>query len=171
MKRQVLIALYAVCSSMSLQAQEQKSPKRFTVNIVNNTGDQNAKIYVLIKGINPNTKKQTFIRFVKGTPVGVYADISTPDVNINDPKQSLNYGYDYTDFKDGKGNFALHLPFLESGRIYISINNKLKMPVVGTPPSLGIADPSPFNTNDPNYQYLYDKVEFTYLPKDSQTVI
>jgi len=136
----------------------------FTVYIVNNTGNPNTKIYVLVKGLNPHTKKQTFIKFVKGSPVGTYADVTTPDADVHNPKQSLDYGYDYTDFKDERGNYALHLPYLESGRVYISLDNKLKMPIVGAAPHVGIADPSPFNTNDPSYQYLYDKVEFTYLP-------
>jgi hypothetical protein len=144
----------------------------FTVKIVNNTGDPAVKVYVLVKGLNPNTKKPTFIKFVKGTPVGVYADISTPDADINNPKQSLEYGYDYTDFKEGENEYVMHLPYLESGRVYISLNEKLKMPIVGKSPNLGIADPSAFNTSDPSYNLLYDKVEFTYLPiNGSQTVI
>ena len=135
----------------------------FIVNIVNNTGSPTTKVYVLVKGLNPNTKKQTFIKFTPGTPVGEYADITTPDADVHNPTQSIQYGYDYTMFKDAQGHCALHLPYLESGRIYISLDNKLRMPVVGTPPNLGIADPSAFNKSDPSYQYLYDKVEFTYL--------
>ena len=34
----------------------------------------------------------------------------------------------------------MHLPYLESGRVYISLNEKLRMPIVGQAPNLGIAD-------------------------------
>jgi hypothetical protein len=135
----------------------------FIVNIVNNTASPTTKVYILVKGLNPNTKKQTFIKFTPGNPVGEYADVTTPDKDVHNPTQSIEYGYDYTMFKDAQGHYALHLPYLESGRIYISLDNQLRMPVVGTAPNLGIADPSPFNKSDPSYQYLYDKVEFTYL--------
>jgi hypothetical protein len=144
----------------------------FTIKIVNNTNDPKIKMYVLVKGLNPTTKKQTFIKFDKGSAaIGTYADVTSPDANVHNPTKSLEYGYDYTSFKDSNGEYTMHLPYLESGRVYISLDNKLKMPVVGTSPNLGIADPSAFNTSDPNYNYLYDKVEFTYLQNGSQTVI
>lgn len=143
----------------------------FQIKIVNKTGDPATKVYVLVKGLNPNSKKPTFIQFDAPSQVGSYADVSNPDTDVHNPTQSLQYGYDYTFFKDAKGEYTMHLPYLESGRVYISLNDKLKMPVVGDSPNLGIADPSAFNTNDPNYNCLYDKVEFTYQKKDSLTVI
>jgi hypothetical protein len=168
MKKSPIFYLFmAVLTSMpSLWAEG-----NFTVKIVNNTGNPAVKIYILVKGLNPNTKKPTFIKFVKGSPVGVYADVAIPDTDINNPTQSLQYGYEYTEFKEGQNEYVMHLPYLESGRVYISLNEKLRMPIVGQAPNLGIADPSAFNKNDPSYNVLYDKVEFTYLPNGSQTVI
>lgn len=148
----------------------------FPVKIVNKTGDQNIKVYVLVKGLHPDTTKPVFIRFDTGTGIGQYADITTPDTNTQSKDYtyfSEAFGYDYTYFKNANGEFVMHIPYLKSGRVYISLNDRLKMPVVGQAPNLGIADPSAFNTNDPNYQYLYDKVEFTYFmtPTGPLTVI
>jgi hypothetical protein len=153
----------------------------FPVKIVNNTGDPSITVYVLVKGLNPVTEKPAFIRFDTGTGIGQYVDITTPDKIVENPTQSddappvqsLAYGYDYTYFKNANGEYVMHVPYLKSGRVYISLNNKLKMPVVGQAPNLGIADPSAFNPNDPNYDYLYDKVEFTYFmtPTGPLTVI
>ena len=135
----------------------------FQVNIVNNTGNPAVKVYILVKGINPTTNQPAFIQFKNGSAVGTYAGVTTPDADINNPTQCLHYAYEDTFFKQSNGQSVMHLPYLNSGRIYISLNHPIKIPVVGTAPNLGFADPSPFNTSDPSYQYLYDKVEFTYL--------
>jgi len=144
----------------------------FAINLVNNTQDPNIKIYILIKGINPTTKKPTFIKFEKGAAaVGNYADIKLPDTDIKNPTRSLEYSYEHTAFKDTNGTCTLHVPYLESGRIYICLNEKLKLPVLGTAPNLTIADPNPFDENDPNYNHWYDKLEFFYLHRGSQTML
>ena len=164
----LIVAL--VCAIRLVANDNPNANDDFAVKIVNNTGVK--KVYVLVKGLNPNTKKPTFIEFDIDHPksVGTYADVAQPDADIDHPTQSLNYGYDYTKFGTTEDGYIMHLPYLESGRIYISIGEKLKMPVVGKSPTLGIADPSPFNKSDPNYNYLYDKVEFTYL-KNGETYI
>lgn len=128
--------------------------QQFPVKIVNTNINQRQikNVYVVVKGLNPKTKKQCFVRFTPGTEkIGVLEDI-TPN------SKSINYAMDITQFP----NNIMYLPNIISGRIYISINHKLVMPIVGKAPNLGIADPSPYNKTDPNYQFLYDKVELTY---------
>lgn len=147
---------------------------KFSVKLINNTQDPNVKIYVLVKGLDPATKKPAFIKFATGTSIGEYAIPSAPDADINHAQESPKYSYELTFFQNADNEYVMHLPFLESGRIYLSLDKKLNMPVVGEVPNLGIADPNPFNKSEPNYEVLYDKVEFTYisLPNGfSQTVI
>ena len=125
----------------------------FTVKIVDNANNPQIKnLYVVVKGTNPRTRKQCFVKFNPGSgSVGTLVDITKTT-------RSQNYAVSYNTFK----NNTMHLPNLISGRIYLSLNRKLVMPIVGKAPNLGIADPSPYNKSDPNFQTLYDKVEFTY---------
>lgn len=159
----------------------------FRIKIVNNTKDPLAKIYITIKGLNPDTKRATFIGFSKPEEVGHYVDITGAEAglplyeNPSNPtayhpdkiKKSLECAYDYTFFKNSSGEYIIRVPYLESGRVYISINKKLEMPIVGSAQNPGIADPNPFNTGESNYTVLYDKVEFTYfmVGNQAQTVI
>ena len=132
----------------------------FPLTIVNKTNNPQVKnIYVVVKGINPVTNNQCFIEFKPDKKVGTYVDITKNT-------DARSYAYDYTTFK----NYTMHMPNLISGRIYVSINKKLAMPiVVDARGILGIADPSPYNTTDPNYNSFFDKIEFTYIGNNTWT--
>ncbi|MGE0207439.1 MAG: beta-1,3-glucanase family protein [Candidatus Babeliales bacterium] len=132
----------------------------FPIKIVNKTNNAAIKnIYIVTKGINPETGNQCFIEFKNNDHVGICVDITKGT-------DSKAFAYDYTFFK----NNIMHLPNLTSGRIYVSINNKLTMPVVVDANNrLGIADPSPYNKTDPNYDLFFDKIEFTYIGNNTWT--
>ena len=132
----------------------------FPVTIVNKTHNPGIKkIYILVKGNNPHTRNQCCIEFKSGSSIGTYADLTA---NTDTTK----FSYDYTFFKDN----TLHLPPLESGRIYISINTPLVMPIVrDVAGRYSTADPDPQNTTDPSYHLFFDKVEFTYIDNNTWT--
>ncbi len=133
----------------------------FSIKVVDKANNPQIKnLYVVIKGINPKTNKQCFVKFkADGSgSVGVCEDV----VQSTD---SQTYSYPFNKFKDN----TMLLPNIYSGRIYLSLNNKLVMPIVGKAPKLGIADPSPYNKSDPNYQFLYDKIELTYTGHNTVT--
>jgi hypothetical protein len=132
----------------------------FPMTIVNNTNNPAIKkIYILVKGNNPITRNQCCVAFRQDGSVGTYVDLTAG----TDTKA---YSYDYTFFKDG----VMHLPNIESGRIYISINTPLTMPIVlDANKRYSTADPDPQNTTDPSYDVFFDKVEFTYMGNDTWT--
>ena len=126
----------------------------FSVKVVNNANNPRIQdLYVVVKGTNPKTKKQCFVKFkADGSgAVGVLEDITQKT-------DSTTYAVPYNQLK----NNTMRLPNIISGRIYLSLNNKLIMKIVGKAPNLGIAEPSPYNKSDPNYQFFYDKIELTY---------
>ena len=124
------------------------------ITIRNATNNANVHtIFIVVKGINPNTNKQCFISFSKQSPQGVYEDIT---LGID----ATQFSYPSTIFKDN----TFKIPDLISGRIYVALNKKLIMPIVtAADGTLGIADPSPYNTTDPNFNTFFDKIECTYV--------
>lgn len=144
----MLISALLVCAGL-VQARGD-----YPIKIVNNANNATVKnIYSVIKGINPDTGRQCFVELhPDGTP-GRCVDITLQT-------DSKAFAYNFKDFKD----YTFHIPNLISGRMYVSINNKLTMPiVVDAVGNLGIADPSPYNTSDPSYNTFFDKIEFTYI--------
>lgn len=132
----------------------------FALTIVNKTNNPAVhSLYIIVKGINPTTNNQCFIQFQQDGKVGTYVDIAKT-TNAHD------FSYEYRYFKDQ----PMHLPNLVSGRIYVSINKKLTMPIViDARGKFGIADPSPYNTSDPNFDLFFDKIEFTYIGENTWT--
>lgn len=121
------------------------------INFVNK--NSNNKVYFLVKGSVPNTDNPVFVKFDKDNPdnVGVLTDITQGT-------QSEDFGIDMSNFPNG-----LHMPYLQSGRIYLSVDNKIHMQIVKDGNGVfRIADPDVNNTGDANNKTLFDKVEFTY---------
>lgn len=124
-------------------------------NETNNPGVKN--IYITIKGSTPDTKRPCFVKFSSKNPgtVGVCEPISDTQKNTHTTDGQYDYPYNY--FSDG----TFHLPYVESGRMYISINKPVSFFINEAG---GIADPSISPAaNDVNKNILFDKVEFTYL--------
>ncbi len=121
------------------------------VTVVNGTGGYaNSSIWMYVVGTDPATGKQCY---VDGS--GRLSDVSL----------SLNGSDGYADLSiplAGSGNTLLNLPNL-SGRIYFSINDKLKFKVVtdgnGNP---ALQYPAGWVSGDPSYNVLHDCMEFTF---------
>jgi hypothetical protein len=54
------------------------------------------------------------------------------------------------------------VPYMESARIYFSLDNKLKFFTNPGPNGPACVQPSPSNPSDPNYNYNWDFAEFTF---------
>ncbi|MDI5968955.1 beta-1,3-glucanase family protein [Streptomyces sp. SL13] len=121
------------------------------ITVVNNTGSYgNSSIWMYVVGTDPASGKQAY---VNGS--GQLTDVSL----------SLNGSDGYADLSiplAGSGNSNLNLPNM-SGRIYFSINDKLKFKVVTDGNgNAALQYPAGWVTSDPNYNILHDCVEFTF---------
>ncbi|MGV9292178.1 glycoside hydrolase family 64 protein [Streptomyces sp. NPDC003719] len=119
------------------------------LTIVNSTGSfGNADVHVYIVGNQDG-------RQVRVTPDGTVVPVALSDNGAD--------GYtDYAISLAGSGATTLSLPYL-SGRIYVSLGEKLKFKVVadgaGAP---ALQYPAGWVASDPNYGVLHDCAEFTY---------
>ncbi len=121
------------------------------VTVVNSTGSYgNGVIWMYVVGTDLASGNQAFVR-ADGTLVAVTPSLNGPD------------GYaDLSIPLAGSGNTLLNLPNM-SGRIYFSINDKLKFKVVtdgnGRP---ALQYPAGWVSSDPSYNVLHDCMEFTF---------
>ncbi|MEU3664485.1 glycoside hydrolase family 64 protein [Streptomyces sp. NPDC032940] len=119
------------------------------LTIVNSTGSfGNADVHVYIVGNQDG-------RQVRVTPDGTVAPVALSDNGAD--------GFtDYAISLAGSGETTLSLPYL-SGRIYVSLGEKLKFKVVadgaGNP---ALQYPAGWVASDPNHHVLHDCAEFTY---------
>ncbi|HEX5119046.1 MAG TPA: beta-1,3-glucanase family protein [Pseudonocardiaceae bacterium] len=114
------------------------------LTVVNDTGRfASTAIWFYIVGVNPSGQ-QVVVRS-DGTPVVV-----TPSLNGADGFADLSIPLGTT----------VNLPQM-SGRIYFSVNDKLKFKVVG---ANALQYPAGWVTTDPSFAVLHDWVEFTLNP-------
>jgi hypothetical protein len=120
---------------------------RLPITIVNNTGlYANSAIYIYVVGTNLATGQQSYVRS-DGTLVAV-----TPSLNGPDGYADLSIPFQST----------LSLPNM-SGRIYFSINDKLKFRVVTDGNGkAALQYPAGWVSTDPSYSVLHDCMEFTF---------
>jgi hypothetical protein len=112
--------------------------------------------YIFIKGQNPNVAAQDQ-RFYHVNPEGELVPMDIDD------KVDGFADYSFEVPADG----VVKLPLVLSGRAYISLGEKIKTqlnpPVQPTdPPALWVAPNGSSNAGDPNYNTLWDFVEFDY---------
>ncbi|MFI5758546.1 beta-1,3-glucanase family protein [Streptomyces sp. NPDC051569] len=120
------------------------------ITVVNNTGTYgNAAIWMYVVGTN-TAGQQCYVR-ADGAQVP-----AAPGLNGPDGYADLSIPF------SASGNSLVNLPYM-SGRIYFSINAKLKFRVVtdGNGNS-AFQYPAAWVTTDPSYQVLHDCMEFTY---------
>jgi hypothetical protein len=133
-------------------------PYNVPVKIINNIELGNAEVYIVVKGLN--TQNNACYLDVTATP------FVCQEVNANSKSQDFSFTLNILP-QDSDGNLLMYLPILISARMYISISQALSL-TIGTDAVTGestIDDPDGFNTNDPNYYILYDKIEFDYQKK------
>ncbi|MFL5541946.1 MAG: beta-1,3-glucanase family protein [Longimicrobiaceae bacterium] len=150
----------------------------FQVQITNRSGLPDSSVFVTAFGTGylpspppdwpsnqgpPYTSpNQSFIAFADGQ--GSWA---TPSAT---PPMTLSQGYSYPldSFPADGDGYLLALP-AGTGRIYLSLGAQLCLAVtaatgVGGVTLVGIAAPAPGNPNDPNYQVIYDFLQFNWNP-------
>lgn len=136
------------------------------IDIVNSNQQSvvsDSKVYIIVKAQLPDQATETdcFVQFAtdgKGTCQPVSATTSSKDFAID--LNSLPAG-------SSANSHRIYIPEVISGRIYISVNQPVTLPVRQTTDANGksinvIVDPDGFLPTDENYNTLYDKVEFTY---------
>lgn len=121
------------------------------VTVVNSTGRYaNSSIWMYVVGTNLSTGQQSYVNG-NGQLIAV-----TP---------SLNGSNGYADLSiplSGGGNTVLNLPNM-SGRIYFSLNDKLKFKVVTDGNgNNALQYPAGWVSSDPSYNVLHDWIEFTF---------
>ena len=129
---------------------------------------QNASIkkentYIVVLGLNPATKKHTYVKFDNGNKLGILSDINSNTINGKD------YGIPLSQLTQDSTGFAnACIPPITSARIYISFGNPLDMPTDGK--TLTPKQPDVNNPQTTTNGTLFDKVEFNYST-NGETVI
>ena len=131
----------------------------FSVNIVNSANNPavtDDDIYILVKGINPETQKHCYVKFNNGS------FDSLADVTGEPDTESKDYSYKLSSFTNPYR--TLSIPYMDSGRIYISLVHPMILHLAPDAKThqLTITDPDPFKPTDPNYHTIYDKAEVTF---------
>lgn len=147
------------------------APTSFSVLIKNGSGLPDSSVYVTAFGSAFDSQvqqpappapqlpwvsaSQSFIAFTEGQ-----GSLVTPAAGTS----SLPYAYPLDSFPASGGGYTLSLPAC-SGRIYLSVNAPLCMAVTTNGSGdVTITDPVADDPNDPNFQMLYDKVQFNWNP-------
>ncbi|MFF9278774.1 glycoside hydrolase family 64 protein [Streptomyces griseosporeus] len=119
------------------------------VTVINNTGSfGNASVHLYVVG-NADGRQ------VRLTPDGTLAPVALSD---NGPDGFTDYAIPFA----GSGETRLSLPYM-SGRIYVSLGQKLKFKVVTDGNgNAALQYPAGWVASDPNYGVLHDCAEFTH---------
>ncbi|GHF63022.1 glycoside hydrolase family 64 protein [Streptomyces griseosporeus] len=119
------------------------------VTVINNSGSfGNASVHLYVVG-NADGRQ------VRLTPDGTLAPVALSD---NGPDGFTDYAIPLA----GSGETRLSLPYM-SGRIYVSLGQKLKFKVVTDGNgNAALQYPAGWVTSDPNYGVLHDCAEFTH---------
>jgi Beta-1,3-glucanase len=124
------------------------------LTIINDSGV--SPCYVFITGRNPNLAANDN-RFYWVNPQGHLAPMDVDD---------LENGFaDYNTLLPSDGK--LTLPLMSAGRVYVSLGEKMKTQLnppqnENDPPAFWVAPSGWSNSQEPNYQTLFDWVEFDY---------
>ena len=150
MLRGVMLAAAGVPLGAALTRQAAQAATRLPVTVVNRTNKYaNSAIWVYIVGTDPNGR-QCYVR-ADGTSVPV-----SPSLNGADGFADLAIPL------SGSGDTTLSLPNM-SGRIYVSIDKKLKFKVVSDGNGNGALQfPAGWVASDPSFDVLHDCAEFTF---------
>ncbi|QVL57205.1 MAG: hypothetical protein KFB93_07430 [Simkaniaceae bacterium] len=123
------------------------------VVIVNGTGANDDDVYLVMYGKDPqNSEQWGFIEF-NDMGIGSFAPITSSKrytLLLSDlPSSSI----------EGTGSTLIYVPYVRSGRVYISVGTPLFLKAEGT----SISAPAENNFTDPNYEVFYEDFEITFL--------
>ncbi|MEU5512571.1 MULTISPECIES: glycoside hydrolase family 64 protein [Streptomyces] len=143
------IAPHALADQSGGQGAGTTAAGALPLTIVNGSGSfGNANVHVYIVG-NADGRQ------VRVTPEGTVVPVAASD---NGPDGFTDYAIGLS----GSGETKLSLPYM-SGRIYVSLGEKLKFKVVTDGDgNAALQYPAGWVTSDPNYGVLHDCAEFTY---------
>jgi hypothetical protein len=132
------------------------SSSTMTLTVTNKTGTySNDEIYFYNVGTDPSGV------FYHQLPDGSLEQCQLSDNDWMCTPSGICYA-DYAIPLAAKGETTISYPQL-SGRIYFSIGQKLLFRVVALSPSgIGLQEPSGWDPSDPNYNTLFDWVEYTF---------
>ncbi|MER7273413.1 beta-1,3-glucanase family protein [Dactylosporangium sp. NPDC000244] len=130
----------------ALPSAQAAGPSLLPFTVTNSTGRGDA-VYLYVLGTNLSTGKLGYVS-ANGTftqwSSGTNPPMPAPDVSIPGPANG--------------GSKTIQLPKNLSGRVYMSLGERLKFFL--TPD--GLVQPAPWASGDPNHNILFDWSEFTY---------
>ncbi len=122
--------------------------------IVNNSGLPDNEVFILLQGRVPIGGPQLFMDF-NGSGVGTQHVVSVGD-------NGMTYSQPLSFFPASPdGGHVFYIPMTDSFLVFISLQNKLNIPVIPT----GIVDPAFDNPSDPfgNFNTIWDQFEGAYV--------
>jgi hypothetical protein len=151
LRTRVVTAVAAVVATVAAAVVAAAPPSQAVVNVLNMTVTNNTgrgeQVFLYVLGVNLNTGRLGYVN-EGGTfynwPAGSIPPSPAPDVAITG--------------LGGSGSKTIRIPKALSGRIYMSIGEKLKFFL--TPD--GLVQPAPWAAGDPNQNILFDWSEFTF---------
>ncbi len=131
------------------------------IRIVNNTGSADSDVYFVLFGDAATAcgqlGTQVFLEF-PGSPAGGGTYSPSPN-GVNSPHPSGFYTYPLSSLPSDADGSYMYIPYLD-GRMYFSVGGTVTLSVNTN----SIADPIATDPNDPSYNVIYDKLEFTWFP-------
>ncbi len=92
-------------------------------------------------------------------------EVPTAGENIGDMAQSIQ---SLPGYNAATNSVVVYIPHVQSGRAFVSLNHKLSMMSLKQPNgTMTYQAPNDSNVNDPSYDIIYDKFEFTYDQKNT----
>jgi len=129
--------------------------EKVTLRIVNKTQKYaNDQIFWISTAKNFNGK------YVRLTSAGRWELCKASDLIRNGPLK----GYADYNIKLAESGSELTLPWANSGTIFFCMGEKLKIGLNGSGDAVSLVEPAAQTPTDPNFKYLWDKVEYSFNP-------
>lgn len=146
------------------------------VVITNSTGTYtDSQIYLVVYGQVPNcpaTTVENYLFIEYDISTGLPSNPMPAATLATNGPTSATYTYQLSQFPLAPGGSSnqhvIYLPPLDGGRIYFSIGGSIPLVVSGN--SIGEMTPV-FDSSQPWYNTIFDKVEFTYVPTQCANII
>lgn len=128
--------------------------------IVNNSTLSDNEVYVVVTGADQTTTIEAFVSIEPSTGIGTL-------VTANPGDNASNYGLQLSQLPPASTGRVIYLPHIIGGEVWISMNQKLTMPV-NAPHK--IVQPSFLSSTDPNYYTNFDIFEVAYTSNSSPNI-
>ncbi len=153
MRTRIVASLFFILTALSLMAlsTDQTAP----IQLVNESGAANNQVFFIAQGVDPNTHQDCFLKFdKKGVGSCIPVTLTT---------RPSEFSYSFAEFD--AINQILHIPRIDSGRLYVSLGQKMALYTEeDTYGKIKIVSFEGFNPLHPSFYLLHDKVEFSSAP-------